>query len=290
MTTPQTPAGWYSDPDGSGGQRYWDGQAWTEHQTPAPQSPPSPTPSTPPEQPSAAERGGAHRAPEERPDPATPARFEATTAPPLSSPPSGPPSEGSSVDRQLLTRYLAVCAALLAMLVAVAMFAVFFADDGSIEVGAFENPAATIAPTETPGGGWAEPPTAMPAVPDSGDYTDGALTFFVDAVEITTSVASAEFPVDKTAVGEYVVVHMTVTNTSDEPTTFLGTFQKLKADGTVYSIDDEATFYAGGALAELNPGDEVDVAVVFDVPPGTDPEAIELHSDPMGSGVEVPLS
>lgn len=30
MTTPPTTAGWYPDPDGSGGQRYWDGTAWTD--------------------------------------------------------------------------------------------------------------------------------------------------------------------------------------------------------------------------------------------------------------------
>ena len=35
MTTPPTPAGWYPDPDGSGGQRYWDGSGWTEHRSPA---------------------------------------------------------------------------------------------------------------------------------------------------------------------------------------------------------------------------------------------------------------
>jgi hypothetical protein len=27
----QTPAGWYADPSGDGGQRYWDGTGWTEH-------------------------------------------------------------------------------------------------------------------------------------------------------------------------------------------------------------------------------------------------------------------
>jgi hypothetical protein len=30
------PAGWYPDPAGGGGQRYWDGAAWTEHTAAAP--------------------------------------------------------------------------------------------------------------------------------------------------------------------------------------------------------------------------------------------------------------
>ncbi|QUR69051.1 DUF2510 domain-containing protein [Mycobacterium spongiae] len=36
------PAGWYSDPGGSGGQRYWDGEHWTEHRRSDPSAPPSP--------------------------------------------------------------------------------------------------------------------------------------------------------------------------------------------------------------------------------------------------------
>lgn len=35
--TPNIPAGWYPDPEAPRGQRYWDGQQWTEHrQAPAP--------------------------------------------------------------------------------------------------------------------------------------------------------------------------------------------------------------------------------------------------------------
>lgn len=35
MTTyPQTPAGWYPDPQGAPQQRYWDGNQWTEHTSP----------------------------------------------------------------------------------------------------------------------------------------------------------------------------------------------------------------------------------------------------------------
>jgi uncharacterized protein YxjI len=31
MTQPPPPPGWYPDPSGSGGSRWWNGQAWTEH-------------------------------------------------------------------------------------------------------------------------------------------------------------------------------------------------------------------------------------------------------------------
>ncbi|HEY7043547.1 MAG TPA: Ltp family lipoprotein [Nocardioidaceae bacterium] len=42
-----TPAGWYPDPQAEGQQRYWDGNAWTEHQAPFAQ-PQQPTQSTQP--------------------------------------------------------------------------------------------------------------------------------------------------------------------------------------------------------------------------------------------------
>ncbi|WP_347133336.1 DUF4352 domain-containing protein [Mycobacterium sp. DL] len=274
MTTPQTPAGWYSDPDGSGGQRYWDGHAWTEHRAPAPQPPPPP-PLPPTAAAAEPDHAGAHRAPEEAP-------------------------AGDGDHRRLLVRYLSVCAALLAVLVAVAVYAAFFADDGSVSIDATDDPTTSeTAPTTTSeGGGWGDGPpetsaeatTAAPPQAETGDVVDGALAFTVHGTEVGSTVASADVPVEKTAAGEYIVVHMTVTNVSDAPATFLGTFQKLNAGGTVYSIDDEATFYTGGALAELNPGDQADVSVAFDVPTGTTPESIELHADPISPGVEVPLS
>jgi hypothetical protein len=97
-------------------------------------------------------------------------------------------------------------------------------------------------------------------------------------------------PAEKTAQGEFLIVHMTVPNTGAMSATFLGTLQKLKAGGATYSIDDEATSYLDGGVADTNPGDTKDVAIAFDVPPGTTPDSIELHGDPISPGVEVPLS
>jgi len=54
ITTPHTPqkpmaqpAGWYSDPDGSGGQRWWDGQRWTSRRLPPTSGPTPVAPSIP---------------------------------------------------------------------------------------------------------------------------------------------------------------------------------------------------------------------------------------------------
>src|SRR3954468_14747524 len=35
VTQPPPPPGWYPDPAGSGGARWWDGQRWTDHVQPA---------------------------------------------------------------------------------------------------------------------------------------------------------------------------------------------------------------------------------------------------------------
>ncbi|HEY2214262.1 MAG TPA: RDD family protein, partial [Acidimicrobiales bacterium] len=48
MTTTGAPAGWYPDPSGTGGQRHFDGTAWTEHVVPPPPSYGYPTFGKPP--------------------------------------------------------------------------------------------------------------------------------------------------------------------------------------------------------------------------------------------------
>jgi len=50
VTIPTAPPNWYPDPDGSGGQRFWDGARWTDYRVPPaiPQMPPYRTWGPPP--------------------------------------------------------------------------------------------------------------------------------------------------------------------------------------------------------------------------------------------------
>jgi uncharacterized protein YxjI len=47
VTQPPPPPGWYPDPAGLGGGRWWDGQGWSDHVQPAPHQPESPVPPPP---------------------------------------------------------------------------------------------------------------------------------------------------------------------------------------------------------------------------------------------------
>ncbi len=102
MPTPQIPSGWYANPDGSGGQRYWDGRLWTDCRA-GPVS--------------------------EAAEPATARRL--TVSP-------WRPGFGSD-SRKVLIRYLAACAALLALLLALVVYATLFTDD----------PSTTVVPADT---------------------------------------------------------------------------------------------------------------------------------------------
>lgn len=206
--------------------------------------------------------------------------------------PAAPPSAPDN--RRLLTGYLAACGALLLVLILAVVYGAFLndADDIAATATSTSSTETTTAATTTAAdeADASEVPTPDALPPAGAAAVDGPLSLTLVDVETGTTVSSTEAPVEKTATGEYIVVRLSVVNNSDATAQFLGTLQKLHAAGTVYSIDDEATFYVGGGFVEIPSGAEARVGLAFDVPPGTVPDFVEVHADPLSAGVQIPLS
>jgi hypothetical protein len=234
------------------------------------------------------------------PPPAEPPSFaEPSFAAPPSAPsfeplPSGEPPAADDGRRKLIIGFGAACAALLAILVVVIVYGLFFNMSNSTQASSGQTPTSKSAAPTTSSVESSEPETASEspttASGSGAQASDGGLTFAVTGVENAPSVKYQDAPVVKNAQGEFLIVHMTVLNSGEAQGTFLATLQKLKAGGTTYNIDDEATAYLNGTWADIAPVDTADLAIAFDVPPGTTGESLEVHGDPMSSGVDVPLS
>jgi hypothetical protein len=244
-----TPAGWYPDPDGSGGQRYFDGQSWTDHRYPA-------------------------------------AAFD---APPLDEAAAAPGSKGPN-GKVIAGVIAAVVVLVIVGVAAVVMTRKSDVGDATVTRKPSDASAETSVAGDQPGTGVEAPPPDNQARGVGQPVRDGNFEFVVTGVDRTPVVTDTEFPdLQKTAEGEYLLVKMTVTNVGTEPQTFFASFNTLSDGNSHFRSDDEAWIYLGNTLADLNPGDSIDTAVVFDVPVGTDPESIELHDGPFSEGVTVGL-
>lgn len=134
-------------------------------------------------------------------------------------------------------------------------------------------------------------PTESPTPPPTGaEGSDGDYTFSVEGTEtgdtITSTVSDS---VETTADGLFYVVYVNVTNTGTAPLTFVATFQQLSAAGQTFPLDDQATAFLGGTIAEIGPGDTVETPLVYDIPVDTTPDSISLRADPVSPGVQLPL-
>jgi hypothetical protein len=90
-----------------------------------------------------------------------------------------------------------------------------------------------------------------------------------------------------TAQGQFINVHMTVSNTSSEPQTFFASNQKLTIGGNDYSANDSAALWTNSVNVSINPGNSIQAVASFDVPPGDG--VIALHDSVFFFGVKVSL-
>lgn len=95
---------------------------------------------------------------------------------------------------------------------------------------------------------------------------------------------------DKRAQGEYVIVALTAKNVGVEPVLFQWSAQHLE-DSTPrqYSANFMVPSLFGNVVNAIDPGQEVPIKLVFDVPPGTKPTRIVLHESNSSAGAPVNL-
>jgi len=257
MTTPPgNPApGWYPDPAGGGGYRYWDGLNWVDA------APPN-APSAPVGFPAAA--------------PVQPTGFPAAV--PMQ--PGGvlPPAKaGMSSGKKVA---LLVGGSVVAL---AAIGSVIGEDKPKTPSSSSSQGAAGSAPKVTQAAPSA-PKTDTPAAVGTA-VRDGKFEFQVLGVTRgATSMDDAFGP--EIAKGEFFTVKVRVTNVGDEARSFSATNQKLIINGNEY---DATSFMDNSWLEEINPGLSIDGQVTFDIPKGATPQAIEFHDSMFSGGAAVAL-
>jgi archaellum component FlaG (FlaF/FlaG flagellin family) len=87
-----------------------------------------------------------------------------------------------------------------------------------------------------------------------------------------------------TAQGEFLNVHMTVTNVGDRTQSFFASNQKLFIGGNEFSPNGTAAMWIGSMSVDINPGNSVQAVVSFDVPPGTSNGGVLTVHDAIFSG------
>lgn len=123
--------------------------------------------------------------------------------------------------------------------------------------------------------GASEADSAEDAAPGIGDAVQsGDLEFTVTAIEPGGTEIGSEY-LSETAQGEFLLVHVTVTNTGNEAATFFGSNQKLiDSEGREHETDSTASLYIPDndtLFAEINPGNAVVGTLVFDLPANAEP-------------------
>ncbi|WP_255495593.1 DUF4352 domain-containing protein [Nocardia sp. GTS18] len=132
---------------------------------------------------------------------------------------------------------------------------------------------------------------ASSAAPVGSEVRDGKFAFVVTQVDPPVATVGDNEYTKQTAQGEYILVHVDVTNIGDEAQSYFGENQKLiDGAGKEYSNDTGAELAINPDLtSEINPGNKKSVIIAFDVPTGTDPAALVLHDSMFSNGARVAL-
>lgn len=123
---------------------------------------------------------------------------------------------------------------------------------------------------------------------------DGKFEFTVTSVDCGKASVGSNQYLTKTAQGQYCLLNVSVKNIGDQAQSLVSSNQYLlNASGQKYSADDTATLYNApngtSWYNDINPGNSVTGAIVFDIPKDQTPATAELHDSAFSGGVKVNL-
>jgi hypothetical protein len=144
-------------------------------------------------------------------------------------------------------------------------------------------------------GGQAAAPAAGPHIGQPA--ADGKFRFVITRVSHTKSVGDTSMGLGETAQGRFTVLHIRVTNISNQSQTLDDSSQYVyDASGRKFDADTQADIDAnpgngGGVfLNDINPGNSVNGVILFDLPRGDKAVKAELHDSAFSGGVTVSLT
>ena len=133
--------------------------------------------------------------------------------------------------------------------------------------------------------------SAQPLAAIGQEVRDGNFRFVVTSVDVskTASDPSIKFEIVPKQ-GEFVNVHLTVSNAGDRPQNFFAYNQTLQIGANQFSANNEATMWKQGMTVAINPGNSVHAVVSFDVPPGTPTDGVlTVHGSLSSGGAKIRL-
>jgi hypothetical protein len=133
---------------------------------------------------------------------------------------------------------------------------------------------------------------AAPSMAGIGqEVRDGKFAFVVNSVDQSKTAGNPDNEFETvTAQGEFLNVHLTVSNIGDRTQSFSASNQKLQIGGNEFSANDSAAMWTQSMNVDINPGNNIQAVVSFDVPPNnTDDGVLTLHDSAFSGGVKVSL-
>jgi Domain of unknown function (DUF4352) len=98
----------------------------------------------------------------------------------------------------------------------------------------------------------------------------------------------------QTPTGQFCIIELKIANVGKEPGIYADSIQDAFApNGSRYSADTPAGYYANADplifLNEINPGNHIDVSIVYDIPNGGSISRLELHENPNTNGAIIKM-